>query len=223
MTRSRGRLAWLLAGVAATVTAIVTASVSLWYLSPSRKHIHTASQTVSYPGQPDLVTVQLSDGSVTIKSGPAGRVTVVRQLAWSGAKPVFSERWQGRTFLVGQDCPTGFDVSCTVDYTIAVPPGVALNLQTDSGNITTVGSDSPQTQASSDSGDIQLGFAAAPDSVYASSDSGNVTVGVPPGGGYAVHQQTQDGDSDIAVMNSPTDPRSITAISDDGNISVNYN
>jgi hypothetical protein len=220
---ARGRLAWLLVGVTATVTAIATAGVALWYLNPGGQHGHSTSRTVSYTGQPDLVTVQLSDGSLTIRTGTVGQVTVTRQLAWSGTRPDTDEHWHGRTFVVTESCSSGFGESCTVNYTIFVPTDVALNLQTDSGDITTVGSSSPQTQVSSDSGDIRLGFAAAPDSVYASSDSGNVTVLVPPGNGYAVHQQADNGNWEIGVTHNPTFSRSITAISDDGNIRVNYN
>jgi hypothetical protein len=167
--------------------------------------------------------VQLSDGNISIVKGPAGRIGVTRELDWSGAKPTIDEQWNGRALTVKPDCPSGFTDSCAVNYTIAVPAGVALDLETDSGNITAGGSQSPQTQASSDSGDIWLSFAGAPDSVYASSDSGNVTITVPRGGGYAVHPQADSGNTNVDIVQDPASPRSITAISDDGNIAVGYN
>jgi hypothetical protein len=223
MTASRGRLAWLLAGVVATVVAIATAGSTLWYTTAYRQNVHTQEQAASYPGRPGLVTVQLTDGDITITSGPPGRVEVSRQLAWAGAKPVIDEQWNGHALTVDQNCPTGFAEICSVDYTIAVPPGVALNLETDSGDIAARRSSAPQVQASSDSGDVMLSFAAAPASVYASSDSGNVTIRVPRGDSYAVHPRADTGSSYVGFGQNPASSRSITAISDAGNITVVYN
>ena len=219
-------MAWLLAGLVATVATIATAGSSLWYLTAFRAnmHLYAATQTVSYRGRPGLINVQLSNGGITIQSGPSGRVTVTRELEWSGSKPVPDERWNGSTLTIGQDCPAGgFDESCTENYTISVPQGVTLDLRTDSGDIAAAGVLAAQAQASSDSGNIALSFASAPDSVWASSDSGNVAILVPSGGSYAVHGQAGNGNSSIDVLRDPAARRSITAISDDGNIAVGYN
>jgi hypothetical protein len=219
-------VAWLLAGLVAMITTIAIAGTSLWYLTAFQEnmHLHAATQTVSYQGRPGLINVQLSDGDITIKSGPPGRVGVTRELEWSGGKPLPEERWNGHTLSIGQNCPDGgFDDNCTVNYTISVPPGVTLDLQTDSGNIAADNVRVAQAQASSDSGDVQLSFASAPDSVWASSESGNVTVLVPSGGSYAVHSQAHNGNSSVDVLSSATDRQSISAISDDGNITVGYN
>jgi hypothetical protein len=217
------RSVWLAAGVVATVVAIASAGSSVWFLAAHPQHLHTQGQTASYTGRPDLVIVQLSDGNIRIVAGSPGRIGVIRELEWSGGKPTIDEQWNGRALTVKPDCPSGLTDSCAVNYTIAVPPGVALDLETDSGDITAVGSQSPQTQASSDSGNIRLSFTGAPDSVYASSDSGNVTITVPRGSGYAVHPQVDSGNSTIDILQDPASPRSITAISDDGNIAVGYN
>jgi hypothetical protein len=225
MTRSKGRLAWLLAGLAAMIATIATAGTSLWYLTAFQAdmHMHSVTQTVSYQGRPGLINVQLSDGDITIKSGPPGRVGVTRELQWSGGRPVPEERWNGHTLSIGQNCPDSWDSSCTVNYTIAVPPGVTVDLETDSGNITADDVRVAQAQASSDSGDVQLSFASAPDSIWASSESGNVTVLVPSGGSYALDSRAANGNSSVDILSNPTDRRSITVISDDGNIAVGYN
>jgi hypothetical protein len=222
-TGTRGRLSWLLAGLVATVTAIAVASATVWYAIAFKQHMHGLNGTDSYAGNPALVTIQLSDGSITISSGPPGRVTVSRELEWNGARPVASEHWYGRTFSLRQECASGFDDSCTASYTITVPPGVPVNVQTDSGDITADGTRSPELEASSDSGDITLSFGSAPYTVWASSDSGNVSVSVPAGTGYAVHPRTANGNSAVLFSPDPSSRRSITAISDDGNITVGYN
>ncbi|HEY1625770.1 MAG TPA: DUF4097 family beta strand repeat-containing protein [Streptosporangiaceae bacterium] len=219
---SRGRLAWLLAGLAATITAIAGAGTSLWYATSFGRHMHSQSQTASYaaPGQ---VTVRLSDGDITVTNGPSGRVQVTRLLHWSGRKPVAGERRKGGTLVISQQCPSGFGDSCSADYTIEVPPGVALNLQTSSGDITANDTRSPELQASSDSGNIWLRFAAAPYNVWANSSSGDVTVLVPRGTGYTIHPEAPNGNSTVDIGSDPATHRSITAISGDGNITVNYN
>jgi hypothetical protein len=180
---SRGRLAWLLAGLAATITAIAGAGTSLWYATSFGRHMHSQSQTASYaaPGQ---VTVRLSGGDITVTNGPSGRVQVTRLLHWSGRKPVAGERRKGGTLVISQQCPSGFGDSCSADYTIEVPPGVALNLQT---------------------------------------SSGDVTVLVPRGTGYTIHPEAPNGNSTVDIGSDPATHRSITAISGDGNITVNYN
>jgi hypothetical protein len=222
MSGSKGRLAWLVTGVLATIIAIVTAGTSVWYETAFRQHIHTRHQTVSYPGDPGLVTVVLSDGDMTITSGVPGRVTVSSDLSWAGGQQVTGEQWHGRGLTITQQCPSGFDDVCTASYRIAVPPGVPLNLQTASGNIVADGVRSPGIQATSGAGDITLGFTSAPNNVWASSDSGNVTVTVPRGGSYAVHPQDVSGNSSIEVTADPSAPRTITVISDAGNIAVGY-
>jgi hypothetical protein len=223
MTGSRGRLAWLVTGLVTTVVAIALAASGIWYLAAFPEHLHPQDETISYAGHPDLVTVQLSDGNIAIANGPPGRVFVTRHLLWSGSMPEIDQQWNGHALKVVQDCPSGFDETCTVSYQITVPPGVALDLQTYSGNITAIGSRSPQTQASTYAGDVQLGFAAPPDSVYASSDAGNVMISVPSGDSYAVHQQAPNGNWDVGVVADPTAARSITAISASGNVAVGYN
>jgi hypothetical protein len=223
MTSSRGRLAWLCAGLVSAVTAIGLAGTGVWYAAAYRQHLHSVTKTASYAGRPDLVTVQLTDGNITIVSGSPGRVAVTRNLVWSGGEPSVDEQWNGHALTIRQDCPTGWNETCEMNYTVAVPPGVALALQTDSGDIATDDSQAPQTHASSDSGDIALDFAAPPDSVYANSSSGDVTIKVPPGGTYAIDDQSANGDAVINVQHNPAAPRSITAISDDGNITVGYN
>ena len=221
VTSGGGRLAWLLAGLASTITAIAGAGTSLWYLTSVQQHLHTQRHSASY-ATPAQITLQLSAGDITVTSGPAGSIQVTDQLQWSGIRPVLHQRWQGRALIITADCASGFADSCTARYTLKVPPGVPLNLATDSGDITATGTGSPELRASTASGDVWLRFAAAPYTVWASSDSGNVTVLVPPGTGYTVNPQSVDGSADIKVGSDPATHRSITVLSDDGNIAVNY-
>jgi hypothetical protein len=225
----RGRLAWLIIGAAATVITIATAGTGLWVLTSFHPKSQSLSETAGYGiaqhgGRLTLLSVQLGNGDITIVSGPAGQVTVTRQLRWKTTRPIIDEHWDHGELSISQDCASGlFDQGCSVSYRIAVPPGVPLNLSTGSGGITTVGVRSANVYANCGSGDIQLGFAATPAQVNAQTGSGNVSVEVPPGASYAVTANADDGNSDVAVTQDPGAPRDITAQSGEGNISISYN
>lgn len=225
----RGRLAWLIIGVAATVIAIATAGTGLWVLTSYHPKNQSLSETAEYGiaqhgGRLIQLSVQLGNGDITIVSGPAGQVTVTRLLKWTTARPIIEEHWDDGVLDIDQDCATGlFEQGCSVSYRIAVPPGVPLNLTTGSGAITAIGARSTNVEANSGSGDIQLGFATAPTQVNAQTGSGDVSVAVPPGASYVVTANADDGNSDIAVPDDPGAPRGITAESGEGNITITYN
>jgi hypothetical protein len=225
----RGRLAWLIVGMVATVITIATAGTGLWVLTSYHPDTHTLHQTATYDiaqhgGRLTQLSVQLGDGDITIVSGPAGQVTVARLLKWATAEPIIDEHWDHGVLNIGQDCATGlFELGCSVSYRIAVPPGVPLNLSTGSGTITAIGARAANVQASSGSGDIQLGFAAVPTQVNVQTGSGDVSVEVPPGASYVVSAAADDGNHDITVPDDPGAPRSITAESGEGNITIAYN
>jgi DUF4097 and DUF4098 domain-containing protein YvlB len=216
-------MAWLIAGVVTTVTLIASGSVCVWYAAVFNPHQHDQTQTASYAGSPAALTVQLSSGNITITHGPASHIEVRRDLAWTGTKPVTDEKWNGHTLDVSQDCPTGWlDLTCSVSYTIAVPDGVTLNLISESGTITVDGVRSPDVVANSDSGDIWVSLTAAPRVVDAATDSGDVTVKVPPGASYDVHYGTDSGSATVTVNQDPDASRLISATTDSGNIAVAY-
>jgi len=225
----RGRLAWLIIGIVATVIAIATAGSGLWVLTSYHPQTHTLQETATYDiaqhgGRLSQLSVLLGDGDITVVSGRAGQVTVARLLTWTTAQPIIDEHWAGGVLSIGQDCATGLlQLGCSISYRIAVPPGVPLNLSTGSGNITATGARSANVRANSGSGDIQLGFATTPTQVNVQTGSGNVSVEVPPGASYVVMANADDGNSDVGIAEDPGAPRSITAESGEGNITITYN
>jgi hypothetical protein len=221
--KARARLAWLLAGIAATVVAIAGTGTGLWYATAYKARTYTRTETTRYPERPAELTVQLTSGTIAITSGPAGQVTVTRLLTWTNYRPVIDEHWTKGALDIQQDCPAGLlDQACSVSYQIAVPPGVPLNLSSDDGDVKVTRSLSRNVHASSGSGNIWLDFATAPSTVVAQTDSGSVTVRVPPGGRYAIEPSTDSGNQRVNVSQDPAAPRNIIASSDDGNITVEY-
>lgn len=238
---SNGRLAWLVIGAISTVVTLTATSSGVWFLTSFRPPQHDKSYAESYAWNAKTLTVQLSSGDIQVRQGQAGHVGIVRDLRWTRSRPSVSEHWNGHALDVTSDCPAdGFGETCSVDYTITLPPRVSITAITDSGSVTAAGVDGSLTlstlsgdvsvtgarsaavTASTDSGDIRLGFAAAPDSVRATTAAGDVTVEVPRGGSYAVHPTADSGDTSISVSNDPSAPRAIIATSDAGNVSVAY-
>lgn len=239
---SNGRLAWLVIGVVSTVTAISAASSGMWYLTGFRPSLHNQTYTETYAGNPGALSVKLSSGDIRIQQGPAGHVEIARDLSWTKARPSVSEHWNGHELDITANCPSsGFGENCSVNYTIAVPPGVSVNAITGSGRVTATGMDgrldlttysgdinvtgaqSAEVIASTDAGNVNLAFATAPDSVQASTDAGDVNIAVPPGEKYDVRPTANSGNTSIAVNDDPAAPRSIVVTSAAGNVMVVYN
>jgi DUF4097 and DUF4098 domain-containing protein YvlB len=107
-----------------------------------------------------------------------------------------------------------------VDVTSAPGP---LQLSSDNGSVTGTGLTSGQVQASSDNGDVALGFVAAPKTVSASSENGSVTVLLPHGpDSYLVSASTDNGSRSVGVPIDSASDRHIVANSEDGDVAVAY-
>jgi hypothetical protein len=114
------------------------------------------------------VSVNGGSGTVTVKPGGAGSVHISRHLSYVGKRPGETDRMEGSVLRLD----TGCGPNCSVDYELAVPPGVRVSGQNGSGDLdlanvatvaVSVGSGSVTVrQASGDvnvetgSGDIEL-------------------------------------------------------------------
>lgn len=98
-----------------------------------------------------------------------------------------------------------------------------LRLSSDNGNVTGTGLTSTQAQASSDDGDVDLTFATVPTTVTASTDNGNVSVGLPHGPtAYLVSASTDNGNRSVGVHTDSASDRHIVVDSSNGDVSVFY-
>lgn len=146
--------------------------------------------------------------------------------AWEGDTLVVTERCAARRLFEGDSCSATLDLAVpsavpvhvnadsgavTVDRMTgglrveAVSGDIELRGTTgdvwarvESGSIDADRLSSPHVDAQTISGDLTLGFAAAPDTVSASVTSGSVSVTVPPGTTYRVTGRTVSGDRQIA-------------------------
>ncbi|GAA2825704.1 hypothetical protein GCM10010452_62550 [Crossiella cryophila] len=102
-------------------------------------------------------------------------------------------------------------------------PVAALWARTGSGKVTTSGARSPKAELRTDSGDIEAAFAAAPTTVLTQAGSGAVTITVPKEpAGYQVTTKADSGKREVAVTQEAGSPRTISASTDSGDITVKY-
>jgi Toastrack DUF4097 len=212
-TGRTGRTAWLTIGVILTVTVIAMTTASLWFRMAASSATVTQNQLHAYTGQPAKIVLSLSSGDVTIRRGPAGAVTVRRQLQWVHSEPVIDEHWDGRTLVVTQNCPSGFlDLQCNVNYSLTVPEGVSVTATTASGNIRVADVSGP-LQLKSDSGDVRAVNPVG--DVAAKTASGNVTIS-----GARSGTVTAASDSGDVTLGFAAAPGEVSADSASGNVAV---
>jgi len=101
--------------------------------------------------------------------------------------------------------------------------GVSGPLAIHSANGSLSGEDllSASVEASTDNGSVDVGFAAAPETVIATSDNGSVEVRLPEvAAGYRVDAGTDNGSTTIEVATDPASGRSVVLRSDNGDLRV---
>ena len=96
-------------------------------------------------------------------------------------------------------------------------------LRTSNGAILALGLTAPEVEASTSNGRVQLEFAAAPDSVRATSSNGAIIVTLPEESpDYAVSTSTSNGRVSTEVRTDPAAPASIDVETSNGDITVKY-
>jgi len=96
-------------------------------------------------------------------------------------------------------------------------------LRTSNGAILAAGLAAPDVEASTSNGRVQLEFAAAPNSVRATSSNGAIVVILPDESpDYAVNTSTSNGSVSTEVRTDPAAPASIDVETSNGDITVKY-
>ncbi|GAA2119471.1 DUF4097 family beta strand repeat-containing protein [Actinomadura napierensis] len=94
-----------------------------------------------------------------------------------------------------------------------------LDLRSENGGLRSTATRSPQVSATSESGEVDLSFATAPRQVAVTTENGEVKVTVPRAA-YNVTTTTDSGDVRADVPKDASAPRSITARTDSGSITL---
>ena len=152
------------------------------------------------------VTAQDSASAITVREQLHGKATTTKNVTGSSA-------------TLTAKCPSGFSfgVDCSVDYTVAMPARVTLNVDGAAGDMklngpfanTTISTKAGRVHGTSlgagtyevttNAGEVNLKFASPPNSVKVKSDVAAVVLTVPGGTKYAVTTDTTLGIKNVEV------------------------
>ncbi|MGO8947480.1 MAG: DUF4097 family beta strand repeat-containing protein [Ktedonobacterales bacterium] len=202
----RGRSRWFWLGVSLLVLIIIfgglaTASVLL-------THQITTSRTVTVGSTPRLVLTSQA-GSVHVVNGPAGQIRVVmRQRVFVGDNnpiPVpFALSQDGNTVTITSNQRPGIAIGLydsEVDFNITAPSQTNLDIQTESGDITSQGINGQMTVTTS-SGDITLTTASTNGDSTLQTSSGDITYNGTLVPSASSEFQTSSGTVDLTLASS---------------------
>jgi hypothetical protein len=164
-----------------------------------------------------------TDGDVVVRSTDADAITVHRTVQRGVRGPSATSVVDADQVVLSGSCPNLVANLCEVSYTVDVPAGTQLRLSSSSGDVTGLDLASTVVDASSDSGEVRLGFAAAPSHVAAHSDSDLVDIRVPADGDpYAVTARSDSDSVTVTVASDPASARTIAASSDSDEVRVHH-
>ncbi|MGA5322151.1 DUF4097 family beta strand repeat-containing protein [Streptomyces seoulensis] len=180
------------------------------------------------------LSVTTKGGNIDVVPGDGTGAHVTEKIRYADNKPRTEHSVSdGRLTLTAPRCD-----DCGVNYTVSVPPGTTLTLDTDGGNITIHGvsgatkartgggnvhvtDTAPKTlSARTDGGDIEASLTKPPTTLTAETGGGNVKVTLPRTP-YAVDTTTSGGRNTVTVPTDPASPHHVTIRTGGGNIDVN--
>lgn len=185
------------------------------------------------------IEIKNDSGDVTVTTGArAGSVELTRRLPRSRASTASGaiETWNGDTLVLGSgaDCAS----SCSTDYTVQVPEGTRVTVDTGSGSVQLTGRlgvinaktgsgnlelddlASTAVTAGTGSGGVDLSMVAAPDVLTLKTGSGDVKVKLPDEATYAVDVTSGSGDPKVKVRTDPESSHKIRVETGSGDIKV---
>jgi hypothetical protein len=185
---------------------------------PAGSTTQSASATYNLPAGVKTLTVNNQAGTtqVTAVSG-ARQIHVVQRPA---DKPTAYRKTAGSAATIGARCPGGIHFGdCHMDYQIQLPPGTALTVAgdagqvilhggltkvqvtTDVGQVSGTGLGRGSFTVATQVGEVDLAFGSAPARVKVTTTTGAIDVTVPGGASYKVTTSATVGDKNVTVPN----------------------
>ncbi len=222
------------AASSAIVVLVVLATGIGWLAS---LHSHTTTYSVS--ALVSQVDLQVSSGQAVIVGSSSPSLQVRRTDRFAFGHSARERRWlTGNVLHITSRCPTVVVGSCSASYELAVPEAVAVRVQTKDGNVRMTGFNGDATVATgsgavdveaycgfrlsarSQSGNLYVATACAPQNLSLVTDSGDAVALVPPGR-YRIGASGGAGRGQVTGLRSdPTAPFSIDAHSVQGSVTV---
>ncbi|HEX8157366.1 MAG TPA: DUF4097 family beta strand repeat-containing protein [Solirubrobacteraceae bacterium] len=169
---------------------------------------HTVAQTVR--------GIVVKSGSGHVDLIPASRRITVRETQhYVFNKPKLEQSVHNGVLTLNSDCNVAV-IKCYADLRIAVPAGMQVTVQADSGDVDAREIDVRSGHMGSDSGDVRLSLVGRQQLVWAHTDSGYVEVIAADA--RAVDAQADSGDVAVDVFRRA--PRRVLARTDSGSVQV---
>ena len=173
----------------------------------------TSVQRHAIKGPVSAIVVRSSAGDVDLV--PAGTRLEVRETRhYVFAKPKLEQSVSGGVLTIKSDCNTKV-VTCYSDLRVTVPPGAAVTVEADSGDVEAGELGARNARLRSDSGDVRLELVGRQQLASARTDSGHVDV-------VAAAARTIDAQSDSGdvTVDAAARPHRTVALSDSGDVTV---
>jgi Putative adhesin len=200
----------------------------------------TEVTTEQVTGPVARLEVMTAAGRVTVRGSDAAGVSVTRSIYRVPVAPQETVRHDGDLLHIESQCPQDNTPTapCRIDYDITAPRATLVTLVAASGDLTTTGLTgpvavksvsgdvelaqhrSPSTVAESTSGDVEVHLLDRPDTLSATSVSGDVQVRVPDAGPYKVNASTVSGDTELGVRSDPSARAQLNLRTTSGDLTV---
>ncbi|MFD7661613.1 DUF4097 family beta strand repeat-containing protein [Streptomyces sp. NPDC059788] len=218
--------------------ALVTVAVAVTGCELTEK-VTESEQTYTVDGKAAKLDVTTPGGNIhVVADETAGdRVKVTERIAYGKKKPATRHSLENGTLKLTADDCGGVSGRCSVAYEVRVAPSVAVELETDGGDIDVKGTSgavgakssggdielrdctAKQANVRTDGGDVEARFTAVPDRVDGHSSGGQVSVRLPQGR-YAVDATTDGGDRTVTARVDSGSPHHVKVHSDGGDVEV---
>jgi len=178
----------------------------------------TDTETTRVSERVRAIVLDVDTGDVELVRG--SKVTVEQTSEYLIRKPEVERSVKDGVLTLKSDCGGLFLLDCTTDFRIEVPSGVAVQVRTDVGNVTSTALTSSDVRVKTDVGDVDVALTGAPDRFEALTDVGDVELRLPDAA-YAVDTDTDVGEIDVnGVVQDDRAPRSVTAKTDVGDVTI---
>lgn len=233
--RVSGWAAVVLASIALLAGALALLAL-LWATSVSTE---SSSYTAKIPSTLVGIEIAVAEGSVEIVGSATPDVIVERNESWAfGHGPTERRSIVGGVLAIESTCARLVLGRCAADYRISLPETIRatisvtrgdirinafrgrVDLSTRSGAIVVEAFCGRIVEAAAHGGDVAVQASCAPQRIAARSDSGDVSIAVPPGT-YNVEADSNTGSVDVEGLTElPSATFGIQALSGSGDVSV---
>jgi hypothetical protein len=132
----RGRIAWIVVGGLLAVAALGWGTFSVVGVLAHEER--TERTVIPSAGIVSIVVVN-DDGSVRIEAGTGGEIIVSSRISEGLQSPSTSMQVLDGRLVLRSSCPSFGSIWCSVDRTVAVPPGIDVTVESDDGRVAVVG------------------------------------------------------------------------------------